>query len=81
MPKAPLMLWECPPIRKQQISVSVYDGKHWKHASADSCTFLSQLHAPTLQHENIVGPSDICPTTGLTSHGVSVSRKLCMRYI
>lgn len=43
LPEAPVMQPDCPPIRKCEISVSIYAGKHGPHASADSCAFLSQL--------------------------------------
>lgn len=43
LPEAPAMQPDCPPIRKCEISVSIYAGKHGPHASADSCAFLSQL--------------------------------------
>lgn len=43
LPEAPVMQPDCPPIRKCEISVSIYAGKHGPRASADSCAFLSQL--------------------------------------
>lgn len=41
--EAAVMQPDCPPIRKCEISVSIYVGKHGSHASADGCAFLSQL--------------------------------------
>lgn len=43
LPEASVTQPDCPPIRKSEISVSIYAGKHGPHASADSCAFLSQL--------------------------------------
>lgn len=63
MPRAPMIMLHCPPIKNVQSLFLFMIQKHCKHASADSCAFLSQLRC-TLTFSSVktlLGPQISAP--------------------